>query len=116
MCNVAFTSTGKSNIIMWDPELSITEPEADTASRNAAVAAIRIVKTGPDTFHVLLKLTWRKHEVFLCTTRARKEPRQFKHLGRLIEYIEEHFPTISELTMTLAQPQPPIQPPGTAGR
>lgn len=90
---------------MWDPDLSITEPEADTASRNAAVAAIRIVKTDPDTFHVMLKLTWRKQEVFICTTRTRTEPRTFRHLGRLVEYLEEHFPAISEITMTLA-PKP----------
>ena len=90
---------------MWDPDLSITEPEADTASRNSAVAAVRIVKTGPDTFHVMLRLTWRKQEVFMCTTRTRTEPRAFKHLGRLVEYLEEHFPAISEIAMTLT-PKP----------
>ena len=86
---------------MWDHELSITEPEADTASRNDAVTSIRIVKTDPDTFHVLIRLTWRKQDCYLCTTRSRTEPRTFKHLGRLVEYLEEHFPTVTEVTLSL---------------
>ena len=41
------------------------------------------------------------HYPYLCTTRTRTEPRTFKHLGRLVEYLEEHFPTVTEVTLTL---------------
>ena len=41
--------------------------------------------------------------MFLCTTRTRSEPREFKHMSRLIEYIEATYPSVKKLQITLDQ-------------
>lgn len=85
---------------MWNPENTITEADASIAGKNRAVKSLRLVKEGDD-YYILLYLSWRKEELFLATMRSQKEPRRFKHIGRLIEYIETHFPAIESLTLEL---------------
>lgn len=70
------------------------------AAKNHAIKSLRIVKDGAD-FYVSMHLNWRKDEVFLSTTRSQKEPRRFKHMGRLIEYIESHYPDVKTLELVL---------------
>lgn len=87
--------------VMWNPEHSITEADAVLAAKSGTLKSLRIVKDGQD-FYVLIQLTWRKEqELFLATTRTRKEPRRFRHIGRLIEYIEGNYPGIKSLTLVL---------------
>ena len=85
---------------MWNPEAAITESDAVLAAKNGALKSLRIIKEGED-FYVLLQLTWRKEELFLATTRKQDEPRSFRHIGRLIEYIETHYPGIETLVLVL---------------
>ncbi len=86
---------------MWNAEHSITEADAVLAAKSGTLKSLRIVKDGQD-FYVLIQLTWRKEqELFLATTRTRKEPRRFRHIGRLIEYIEGNYPGIKSLTLVL---------------
>lgn len=89
-----------SNPSMWNPECAITEADAVLAAQNRALKSLRIVKNG-EAYHLLLQLSWRKDELYLATTRSLKDPRKFKNLDRLIEYIEEHYPGIHNLGITL---------------
>lgn len=88
---------------MWNPQLSITEADAVLNAKNGAVTSIRIIKND-DSFVVLLQLAWRKDELFLCTTRNNKHPREFKHIGRLLEYVEENYPGIDRVELVLNEP------------
>lgn len=85
---------------MWNPECAITEADAVLAAKNSTIKTLRIIKEGPE-FYVLLQLNWRKEELFLATTRTTREPRRFKHLGRLVEYIENHYPGVNSLVLVL---------------
>lgn len=85
---------------MWNPELSITEAKATLLAQNDAIKSLRIIKEGTD-FYVLMRLTASKDEFFLATQRTQKEPRRFRHIGRLLEYIESHFPSINDLVLVL---------------
>lgn len=85
---------------MWNPDQAVTESDAVIAAKNHAIKSLRIVKDGAD-FYVSMHLNWRKDEVFLSTTRSQKEPRRFKHMGRLIEYIESHYPDVKTLELVL---------------
>jgi hypothetical protein len=85
---------------MWNPKNSITEADVILAAKNGTLKSLRIEKNG-EKFHVCLCLTWRKEELFLSTTRNRKRPRQFHHLGRLVEYIESSFPGIEAILLLL---------------
>ncbi len=84
---------------MQDLTQSITEAEAAIAEQNQAISALRIEKIGT-VFTIHLRLNWRKDEVFMSTTRDKKTPREFKHSGRLIEYIEAKFPSQKTVTMS----------------
>jgi hypothetical protein len=88
---------------MWNPEHSITEADAVIAAKSETLKSLRIIKDNGD-FYVLVRLSWRKEELFLATTRTRKEPRKFRHLGRLIEYIENNYPCVKNITLLLLQP------------
>lgn len=85
---------------MWNPEHSITEADAVLAAKSGTLKSLRIIKDETD-FYVLIQLTWRKEELFLATTRTKKEPRRFRHIGRLVEYIEEHYPCLETLVLVL---------------
>ena len=85
---------------MWNTDLAITEADAILAAKSGALQSMRIVKNG-DEFHVFVRFTWRKEELFLSTTRTQKEPRKFKHVGRLIEYIENHYPNLASVEVVL---------------
>jgi len=87
----------------WDAELSITEANAVQSEKNKALKAIRIGRLGASSFVLYMQLTWCTDEMFLCTTRTRSEPREFKHMGRLIEYIEATYPSVKKLQITLDQ-------------
>ena len=78
---------------VWDPETSITETEIVTADKNGAIKLLRIEKVG-EVLHVYVKLTWRKEELFLTTTRTAGKPREFKDFTRLVEYIQKMLPTV----------------------
>lgn len=104
MLRIAFYGTIHSNFFwgyMWDQNFAITEADADRAGRCGTVSAVKVVKSGADEFHVILSLSWATGEFFLCTTRNKKEPRKFRHIGRLLEYIEGRFPGINELRLVL---------------
>lgn len=88
---------------MWNPECAITEADAVLAAKNNTITDLRIIKDD-EGFYVLLRITWRTEEVFLSTTRSTKEPRHFKHLGRLVEYIEAHFPSVVHVSLVLKSP------------
>lgn len=85
---------------MWNPDNAITEADAIIAEKNAAIESLRIIKDG-DSYHILIRLNWRKEEVYLATVRNREEPRHFKHIGRLFEYIEATYPSIVRVTVVL---------------
>jgi len=85
---------------MWNPEHSITEADAVLAAKSGTLKSLRIVKDGA-SFYVLISLTWRKEELFLATTRTKKEPRRFRDIGRLVEYIESNYPGIKTMTLIL---------------
>lgn len=86
---------------MWNPEFSITESDAILAAKNGTLKALRIVKDG-DSCHVLMQLTWRKdQDLYLVTTRNRKEPRRFRDLDRLVEYIKANFPGVTLMALVL---------------
>ena len=89
-----------------DASRSITATEVEIAGKNNTVTAVRIVKLG-EIFTVYLHLTWRPDEVFITTTRDRKTPKRFKHLGRLIEYIENLFPNVKSLQFDLGGTEAP---------
>ena len=92
-----------NNMETWDAELSITEANAVQSEKNKALKAIRIGRLGESSFVLYMQLTWCADEMFLCTTRTRSEPREFKHMGRLIEYIEAAYPSVKKLQITLDQ-------------
>ena len=85
---------------MWNPEHSITEADAVLASKSGTLKSLRIIKDGA-SFYVLIQLTWRKEELFLATTRTKKEQRRFRDIGRLVEYIESNYPGIKTMTLIL---------------
>jgi hypothetical protein len=78
----------------------ITESDASIAVRSNAVTALRIIKEN-DEYYVMLTITWSRKELFLTTARKHDEPRRFRHLGRLIEYLEVHYPMIKTLEIVL---------------
>ncbi len=80
----------------WDPEFAIFEADASVQGKNGAVKQIRVVKEAGE-FFLLLKFTWRAGEFYLATIRRPNEPRRFKDMSRLLEYIEEHYPTTKQL-------------------
>jgi hypothetical protein len=84
---------------MWNPECAITEADAVLAAKNNTITSLRIVKNGAD-FYVTMNIAWRREELFLSTTRSSKEPRTFKHLGRLVAYIESYF-GVKTITLVL---------------
>jgi len=85
-----------------DTELqkSITEPAAIIADRSGALKAVKIIKKGDD-FCVFLKLSWEKDYIYLSTARKKSEPRRFRDIGRLLEYVEKNYSSISKLTLVL---------------
>ena len=85
---------------VWDPETSITETEIVTADKNGAIKLLRIEKVG-EVIHVFVKLTWRKEELFLTTTRTAGRPREFKDFTRLVEYIQKMLPTVKTFETNL---------------
>ena len=85
---------------MWNPEHSITEADAVLAAKSGTLKSLRIVKDEKD-FYVLIQLTWRKEELFLATTRTKKEPRRFRHIDRTVESLEEHSPRLENLGLVL---------------
>ena len=90
---------------MWNPECASSEADAILADKNGALKSMRIIKAGDD-FHVLLYYTWRKEELFLSSTRSQKEPRKFRHIGRLLEHIERTFPSLEKLEIVLTKEKP----------
>jgi len=93
-------STSK-NFAVWDPELSITEPDVILAAKNGTLKSVRIVKNGQD-FYMFVQLSWRKdQELFFATTRTKKKPRQFRNIGRLLEYIEHNFQDIDNIALEI---------------
>jgi hypothetical protein len=93
------TSTTNTSF-SWNPEHSIKEADAILAAKSGTLKSVRILKDGQD-FYVFIRLTWRKEELFLATTRTNKEPRRFRHIGRLVEYIEANYPGIKAITLVL---------------
>lgn len=85
---------------VWDSETSITEAEIVTADKNGAIKSLRIEKVG-EAHHVFVKLTWRKEELCLTTTRAAGKPREFKDLTRLVEYIQKTLPSVTSFEVQI---------------
>ena len=83
-----------------DMRQSVTEPEAIFAEQSRAILAMRIAKIGA-SYTVHLVLNSQKSEVFISTTRYRKQPKEYMHLGRLIAFVESTFPSIKTLELTL---------------
>ena len=81
---------GESDEIFWDTEKAISETELVISDQNNAIKELRIEKDG-ESHRVFVKLTWRQGEFFLATTRSSAKPRNFKHLGRLVEHIEKTY-------------------------
>lgn len=88
---------------MPDASLFITEREATLADANLAIQALRIEKHG-EVFTVYLDLNWRKSEVALVSVRDKTAPRTFKHLGRLVEFIEDRLPRVKSIQLSLGHP------------
>lgn len=84
----------------WDPEFAVFEADASVQGRNGAVKQIKVVKEAGE-FYILLKFTWRQGEFFLATLRRPNEPRRFKDMSRLLEYIQEHYPTSKQLLVEM---------------
>lgn len=84
----------------WDSETSITETEIVTADKNGAIKSLRIEKVG-EGLHVFVKLTWRKEELCLTTTRAAGKPREFKDFSRLVEYIQKTLPSVKSFEVQI---------------
>lgn len=89
------------NTLNWNSTRSIIESEAIVNSANNTITRIRVVQLSKDEFILLLKLSWRADEVYLSTLRSRKQPRIFKHAGRLLEYICSNYSSIKEVTICL---------------
>lgn len=87
---------------VWDAETSITEAEIVTADKNGAIKSLRIEKVG-EALHVFVKLTWRKEELCLTTSRAAGEgkPRAFKDLTRLVEYIQKKLLSVTRFEVEI---------------
>lgn len=94
-------------IKMWNPEFSITESDAAIAVKNDAVKSLRVEQEGR-VYHVFIQLTWRKEELFLSTTRVTSKPRDFHHVGRLVEYIEANYPSIGSFDFKLDKSNPSL--------
>lgn len=76
----------------WDPEFAVFEADASMQGKNGAVKQVRVVKEAGE-FYILLRFTWRQGEFYLATVRKPNEPRRFKDMTRLLEYIQEHYPS-----------------------
>ena len=85
---------------MWNRDHSITEADVVLAARSGTLKSLSIVKD-EGVFYVLIQLTWRKQELFLATTRSKKEPRRFRDLGRLVEYITSNYPGVKRIALIL---------------
>lgn len=85
---------------MTDVSHFISESEAIVADENLAIQSLRIEKHG-EVYTVHIQLNWRKVEVVLVTQRNKTEPKTFKQLGRLIEFIEAKLPRIKTVQITL---------------
>ena len=81
-----------------DSHASITEAQLQIADQNNALKAIRIEKVG-EVHHLYVQLTWRKEELVLTTTRTSVKPREFKHFGRLVEYVEKTCLSVKSFTV-----------------
>lgn len=89
-----------SNLVVWDAEKAITETEMVTSDKAAAIKELRIEKEG-EIHRVFVQFTWRQGEYFLTTTRTSEKPREFKHFGRLIEYIEKTYPSVKSFEVQI---------------
>jgi hypothetical protein len=101
-------NAAQKGLTMWTKDQAITEADAIISAKNGALKALRIVKEGKNLY-ILLTLTWRKEELYLSTTRNQKEPRRFRNLDRLIEYIETHYPGLDTMSLIL-RPDPTPEP------
>ena len=88
------------NPVVWDADKAITETEMVTSDKAAAIKELRIEKEG-EIHRVFVQFTWRQGEYFLTTTRTSEKPREFKHFGRLIEYIEKTYPSIKSFEVQI---------------
>lgn len=89
-----------SKPVVWDAEKAITETEMVTSDKAAAIKELRIEKEG-EIHRVFVQFTWRQGEYFLTTTRTSEKPREFKHFGRLIEYIEKTYPSVKSFEVQI---------------
>jgi len=85
----------------WNPKFSIREPDVILAEQSGTLKSVRIVKNGQE-FYMFVQLSWLKdQDFFFSTTRSKKEPRRFRHIGRLLEYIEKNFQSIKAVTIEI---------------
>lgn len=84
----------------WNEEQAITESEVVVADKNGAIKALRVEKDGK-AHRVFVQLTWRQGELFLTTTRTSEKPREFKDFSRLVEHIEETYPSVTSFSVEL---------------
>jgi hypothetical protein len=83
------------------PQGGINEADLMLAVQKGQVQQFSLIEVEKDTFYIVVKLNTHSQEQFLSTQKKLHEPRLFKHLGRLIEYIHFKYPAISQIKFYL---------------
>lgn len=86
---------------------SLLEPQLSEAVKQGMLGALQVMES-EDGYFVVIKLlldinkTW-----YLTTRRERDNPRLFKDLNRLFQYLKETLPNLEKLEIYCNQPLPP---------
>lgn len=91
----------------WDPDMAITESDLVNANLYLSIKALRIEKSGGSfLLFAELMLASNPGEFYLATMRSDAKPREFRHLGRLIEYVERVCTSVDSLQITIRKSEP----------
>lgn len=82
----------------WDATRAVTEAEAVMAYELKAVGALWLERHEGEWI-VMLKITGRQGDSYLCTTRDKAQPRRFVNLHKLMGFLDEKFPTIKQISL-----------------